>query len=58
MEDNILTTAWMDTIELEDGQTPVDELVIYTVLTAETRGCYAALIQQWVLGAVTIEGGD
>ena len=56
VEDNILTTAWMDTIELEEGQPAIDELVIYTVLTAETRGRCAALIQQWVLGEVTVDG--
>ena len=55
VEDNILTTAWMDTIELEEGQVAVDELVIYTVLTIETRVKCVALIEEWVLGDVTVE---
>lgn len=56
MEENILITAWMDTIELEEGQAAVDELVIYTVLTVETKEKCAALIEEWVLGEVTVEG--
>lgn len=55
VEDSILTTAWMDTIELEEGQVGVDELVIYTVLTVETRVKCVALIEEWVLGDVTVE---
>ena len=55
MEENILITAWMDTIELEEGQAAVDELVIYTVLTVETRVKCAALIEEWVLEEMTIE---
>lgn len=55
VEDNILTTAWMDTIELEEGQAAVDELVIYTVLTVETKVKCVALIEEWVLGEVTVE---
>jgi hypothetical protein len=55
IEDNILTTAWLDTIELEEGQVAVDELVIYTVLTVETRAQCTALIQEWIEGEVTVE---
>lgn len=46
VENNILTTAWMDTIELEEGRAPVDELVIYTVLTTETKECCTKLIRE------------
>jgi len=56
MEENILITAWMDTIELEEGQAAVDELVIYTVLTVETKVKCVALIEEWVLGEGTVEG--
>lgn len=55
VEDDIFTTAWMDTIELEEGQTAVDELVIYTVLTVETKVQCVALIEEWILGEVTVE---
>ncbi|MDX2072693.1 MAG: hypothetical protein SFV55_29935 [Haliscomenobacter sp.] len=55
LEDNTLTTAWMDTIELVEGQAAIDELVIYTVLTVETRVKCVALIEEWVLGEVTVE---
>ena len=56
VEDNFLTTAWMDTVELEEGQAVVDELVIYTVLSVETKVRCAALIEEWILGEVTVEG--
>ncbi|WP_373551160.1 hypothetical protein [Haliscomenobacter sp.] len=55
IEENILITAWMDTIELEEGQAAVDELVIYTVLTVETKVKCVALIEEWILGEVTVE---
>lgn len=55
VEDNILTIAWMDTIELEEGQAVVDELVIYTVHTVETKVKCAALIQEWVLSKRLLE---
>lgn len=54
--ENILITAWMDTIELEEGQAAVDELVIYTVLTVETKVKCLVLIEEWVLGEGTVEG--
>lgn len=56
MEENILITAWMDTIELEEGQAAVDELVIYMVLSVETKVKCVVLIEEWVLGEVTVEG--
>lgn len=55
MEENILITAWMDTIESEEGQAAVDELVIYSVLTVETKVKCVALIEEWILGEVTVE---
>lgn len=41
--------AWMDSIELEEGQPPVPELVIALSLSRETAAAARELIRQWVV---------
>lgn len=41
--------TWMDTIELEEGQPPVPELVIALALSRESAAAARELIRQWVV---------
>jgi len=47
--------AWLDEIELEEGSTPVPELVIALALSRETAAAARELIRKWVVEDVARE---
>ncbi len=46
--------AWMDTIELDEGEPPVPELVIALALSKETAVVARELIRKWVVEGVFV----
>lgn len=44
--------AWMDTIQLDEGEPPVPELVIALALSKETAVVARELIRKWVVEGV------